>query len=413
MPTSPRCPDMTVEALERYDFAAEMKVQPPVSAKLRAGVEAALVVNRLAEDVDRGLKQACGAFLADVGAKADLGASSDPCGALVQAIAAARARLGANAAVVVDVVPPSCGAALEVVSECAARCDPTLAGPPSRASCEAGELQGTCDALCTGSCDAASPGACRGQCSGRCDGKGKGTCSGACNGKCDGKPTKKGGAVCAGVCDGTCDGAVLGSCAGACSGRCALIAAAPCAGTCSGACSADMKAAICTGDITPPRLGDECRARCDAQLAASLSCAQGPVLVRVTGATDPAAALAFRSAAEKHLPVIDRTAIGLAERAPGVLAEVRETVDAVQAAVLAALSDPVAARQVNGCFAKLFADVATAGASLQGNIDLAVAVKASLASGGPGAGATFVAPRATTPVKAPAPPLRAPAASAR
>jgi hypothetical protein len=384
---------MTVEAIDTFDFAAEMNIQPPVSTKLRLGVEAALLVNKLADDVDVGLKKACSAYLADLGVKASPATSSEACGALTRSIVSARSKLGPGVSVMVDVAPPTCGASPDVLSDCALKCDPTLAaaGPAAKATCEAGRAQGTCDGLCAGMFDSTTANKCSGTCGGACDAKMKGTCSGVCTGKCDGKQTKKGRTPCAGICEGTCDAAIEGVCSGNCAGNCTFAPSAACAGTCSGSCSTEMKALTCTGDLTSPKIPDDCKAKCDALVGSSVSCLPGLVVVRVVGAIDPDAAQAFKVAAEKNLPALAKTAIGLADRSPKLIAEVKDAVDGVDTAVKASMTSVAVGSQVSACFGKPFADVARAGASLQGNIDLAVSVKASLESGGAGAHATFIA----------------------
>jgi len=390
VPRPPRCPDMTVDAMDKYDFAAEMKIQPPVSAKLRPGIDAALVLGKLAEDVDTNLRQACAAYLTDLGAKAVDPKAGDPCTALVQAISDARAKLGSEVVIAVDFAPPVCASSLDLMNVCATQCDSNVTAQSVKATCDPGALEGACDAQCTGACDTTAPAACKGSCSGTCDAKIRGTCSGLCSGKCDGKPTKKGGASCHGICDGTCDAAAEGLCTGGCTGSCRLSVASSCAGTCTGGCSAEWKSSSCSGEIHAPKMTAECKAKCDALATSGATCAPRPVIVRISGQTDDDAARAFKTAAEKNLPAFGRVAVSLAERVPGLVAEVKDVSDTVASAVTASIVNPVVAGQVAACFAKPFADVTTAGASLQGNIELAIRVKASMASGGPGGAAVLV-----------------------
>lgn len=392
VPTPPHCPEMTVASIDRYDFAAEMKIQPPISAKLRAGIDTALVVNKLADDVETNLKQACLTYLADLGVRAQPAKSSaDACNALVQALESARSKLGIGTTILVDYAPPVCAASIDAADVCSGQCDPSVNAATAKSSCEPGTMQGSCDALCSGACDATAATACAGACIGACDAKIKGMCSGLCTGKCDGKPTgaKKGGA-CSGVCEGTCEGAVSGTCTGTCTGTCKLTTASPCVGSCTGSCSTEMKSAMCTGDISTPKMADECKAKCDAVIASTLTCSTAPVFVRISGATDPAAAQTFKAAAEKDLPPIAKIAIGLGEHIPGLIVEVTDAVDTVDKAVKASFTNPTSSAGVNGCFAKPISDVSLAGASLQGNVDLAVSVKACMSSGGSGGSAVIV-----------------------
>ncbi len=387
VPGAPRCPELSVDGVDRFDYPSEMKIQPPIAAKLKPGLDAALILTKLAETVDSDLNAACKAYLADLGIKAQGTKTVDVCHSLIASLSEARAKLGPEVRIDTDFVPPLCSASLDAANVCASQCDPNVAAAAGKASCEPGTLEGTCDALCSGSCEGSTPTKCAGDCIGACDARVKGVCSGVCSGRCDGRPSR---GACLGVCEGMCEGAVLASCTGNCTGTCVESAPASCAGTCLGNCSSEMKGTSCTGTVSPPKMAAECKAKCDALVVAGLTCPTASVFVRVSDPLDPVAAQRFKDGAEKNLPSFLKIAVGVGENVQAVTAEVTDTVATVTKATKAALASPTAVAGFEACFEKPMADVTLAVASLDRSLDLAVSVKATLASGGPGAGAVLV-----------------------
>ena len=77
-----------------------------------------------------------------------------------------------------DFKSPKCGASLDVVADCAAKCDATIKPGSAKVECEPGKLQGQCSAQCEGSCDVEGGAKCDGQCNGKCDAKVVGKCDG-------------------------------------------------------------------------------------------------------------------------------------------------------------------------------------------------------------------------------------------
>ena len=393
VPATPRCPEMTVDAIEHYDFAIDMAIPPPLSTKLRGGVQTALLLDNLAQVVDTSLRDVCLGYLGDLGVKVQAKTSTEACQSLVQTISGLRARLGPSVVIETDLEPSVCTASLDLANVCASQCDPAVAAASLSASCEPGTLQGSCDGSCSGSCDEASPARCGGACIGSCDARVKGLCSGVCVGRCDGRVTPKKGAPCLGVCEGVCDGQVEASCMGNCTGTCALAAADTCKGTCTGSCSSGMKSAACTGDLVTPKMIEDCKAKCDAIVACRRACTNARAFVRVAGALDPTMAQTFRLAAEKNLPIFSRLIAGIGERTLPLLPAIGANTESIRTLVTAALTNPISPLGMHACFDKPFADVPQAAASLRGNLELAISVKATLASGGPTAGAVVVAPR--------------------
>jgi hypothetical protein len=61
------CPDMNLEAIDKFDFAANFKLKADVGAKLKAGVGAAVELKALADKLDADLLTACGGLAKDLG----------------------------------------------------------------------------------------------------------------------------------------------------------------------------------------------------------------------------------------------------------------------------------------------------------------------------------------------------------
>ena len=55
------------EEIDKFDFAANFKLQAPVAAKIKAGVGAAVEMKALADKIDADLTTACGTLAKDLG----------------------------------------------------------------------------------------------------------------------------------------------------------------------------------------------------------------------------------------------------------------------------------------------------------------------------------------------------------
>ena len=170
------------------------------------------------------------------------------------------ARAEPAARMTVEAAPPRCDVRVDAYAECAAACDASYTPGSVEMQCEGGEIVGYCDATCQGSCavDVQS------------------TCSGRCEGVCDGRCASTGA-----------DGSCAGRCDGQCHGRCVVDAQASCQGECCGGCSIAYREPRCTGRVVPPEVHADCRAACDARIAAQAQCTPGTVQIRMTG--NPAA----------------------------------------------------------------------------------------------------------------------------
>jgi hypothetical protein len=371
------CPDMgSIEAIEKADFAGAFQIDAVASGKLKAGVSAATELKGFAESVDADLKKGCSGLATDLGATGTFENGEAACKAAIKAMGDIKAKMGGTISIKLEVKPPECRASLDAYADCAGHCDATIKPGEAKVECEPGKLSGSCSAQCTGSCDLSAAAKCDGSCSGSCDATMKGSCGGKCDGKCDGKASK--GAACAGTCEGKCDAQVEGSCEGKCGGSCKMKAAASCSGTCTGSCSAKMEAPKCTGEVKPPQMSADCKAKCDAKVTAKAECTPAAVGVKVEGATDVQAALKYKEALEKNLPLILKVAVGVGERGAKMAEGVGKTVADLSGNLTAmAKGGPVAAAKLTGCVAAPFKGAADGAASLKANVSVSVDVKAS------------------------------------
>ncbi len=385
-----KCPDLNASALAALDFANEFKISAEGAAKLKAGVLASVELKEYSAKIDADLKGACGAIAGDLGAGGDFKSGEDACRAAVKVIGEVKAKLGANLRIALAVKPPVCRVDMNVMADCAAKCDAKVTPGSAKVTCEGGQLSGKCDANCEGSCDVSGGASCNGDCSGSCDATMKGTCSGTCNGKCDGKDSK---GACAGTCEGKCEGGtVQGSCTGKCGGSCKMKAAAKCEGTCTGKCSAEFKEPKCAGEVKPPEMSAECKGHCDAQVNAKADCTPATVGVSVVGGADAALQAKLKGTLEKNLPLVFKVAIGMADSAPKVAASGKVAIDGIQGSVqeIASSAGDKAALvggRITGCFGATFKGALDAAASVKANVSVSVDVKASASASGSASGA--------------------------
>ncbi len=375
-----------------FDFAGEYKIAGDAAAKLKTGVAASIELNQLNASIDGELKAACGGLATDLGGAAGKD-GTESCTIAVKAMNDFKAKLGGQAKIELVVKPPMCAARMDVMADCAGKCDVKATGGKAKVECEPGRLSGGCDAKCEGRCDVKSPVKCEGTCEGTCDATVKGSCSGTCDGKCDGKNAK---GACAGTCEGKCEGgSVKGTCAGKCGGSCQLSAPATCDGTCTGKCSAEFKEPKCTGEITPPQVSAECKAHCDGQVTAKLDCQPAQVGVVITGAADAKLAERYKGALEKNLPGVFKIAIAMPERLVKVSANGKAVAEGVQSsfeAVAKTSSDKAHAAllvtNLTACFGGPIKAAIAAAGSLKGKVDVSISVKASASASAGGSAGT-------------------------
>ncbi len=377
-----KCPNMAnIEEVASFDFVSNFKLAPEVGGKIKAGLVASLELEQFAAKVDADLKTACGGIAKDLGAAGEPKSGDEACKLAVKAIGDAKGKLGAKAQIAIDIVPPHCEAQMSVMADCAGKCDVNVKPGTAKVECEPGHLAGSCSGNCEGTCDMSAAAKCEGTCHGSCDVAIKGKCNGTCNGKCDGKDGK---GACAGTCDGKCDGNVEATCGGKCGGSCKMQATAKCEGTCTGKCSVEMKEPKCRGEVKPPEMSGECKAKCSAQVQSHAECSPAKVAIRVDGAADAKVAESYKVALEKNLPLVLKIAIGLGEASVKMSGNVSGIVQGLEASVKSAASaNAVSGAQLTACVAEPFAGVMKAAGSLKANVSVSVEVKAS-ASGSVG-----------------------------
>jgi hypothetical protein len=372
------CPDMAkVEAIDSFDFEKEFKLKADVALKIKSGAAAAVEMQELSAKIDSDLKTSCGNLAHDLGATGDYKDGQEACKAADKAIGDVKAKLGANLKIALDMTEPHCGVQIDAYADCAGHCDATVTPGKADIKCEPGKLQGTCSGQCSGECEASASAVCSGECSGSCDAEIKGSCSGTCAGKCDGKamPASANG-QCAGTCDGKCSGNVKAECKGKCGGGCKMKAGAECKGTCTGSCSVEMQAPKCTGEVEPPKMTAECKAKCDAKLSAKAECTPPHLAIKITGSADAATTAKFQQALEKDLPGILTVSLGMAKHLSHVAEGMEVVIQGVQAGIQGA-GDPVTVGRLSACVAAPFKGALDAVTSVKANVSVSVSVSAS------------------------------------
>jgi hypothetical protein len=381
------CPDMAkVEAIDSFDFGKEFNLQADIATKIKTGAAAAAEMQELNAKIDDDLKTSCGNLAHDLGATGDYKSGQEACKAAEKAIGDVKAKLGASAKISLDVSPPHCGASVDAYADCSGHCDASVTPGKAEVKCEGGKVQGTCSGQCSGECEASAAAACSGECSGSCDAEIKGTCSGNCVGKCDGKATPAGGgAQCAGTCDGKCSGNVKAECKGKCGGSCKMKAQASCSGTCSGSCSVEMQAPKCEGNVEPPKMSAECKAKCDARVQAKAECTPPHIAFRIIGAADAQTSAKFKEVIEKDLPGVLTVSIGMAKHVGEVAANMEVVIQGVQAGIQGA-GDPMTVGRLTACVGAPFKGALDAVANVKANVNVSVNVQASASASGSASG---------------------------
>lgn len=387
------CPDTSsAEAIAKYDFVGGFKLNAENAAKLKAGLQSAVEIKAFSDKIDADLKVACGGLAKDLGHAGDFKSGQDACKAAAKAIGDMKGKLGGKATIALDIKPPVCQASMSAMADCAGSCDANVKPGSAKVECEPGKLSGECGGKCEGTCDMKAAAKCDGSCSGSCDAQMKGSCSGKCNGKCDGKDSK--GASCTGTCDGKCEGgSIQGECKGQCGGSCKASAAAECKGTCTGKCSVEFKEPKCTGEVKPPEMSADCKAKCNTEVQAKAECTPAMVALRVSGAADAKVAEQFKVAVEKHFPAILKVAIGVGENGIKVAGQVTEVVGAMEGSVKGMVQGSGASAAMMGgklaaCVAAPFKGAIDGAANLKANVNVSVEVKASASASGSAGGKT-------------------------
>jgi hypothetical protein len=374
-----------VSAIESADFGLSAEL----NAKVKNALSAGATVQALSVDIEGQVAEACANLAKDLGAdEAALKPKEDgpgkkaeaACDVAVKLIGEVKAK--AKAKITVDVKPPKCEASMNAAMDCAAKCDATVKPGSAKVTCEGGEISGKCDAKCEGKCtvegSASCDGSCSGECKGECSAEISGKCDGTCDGTCDGKNTK---GKCTGQCQGKCKGKAeaqcSGSCKGSCSASCEMTAKGECKGECSGKCTAEFKEPKCSGEVKPPQMSADCKAKCDGEISAKAECKPAKIFVKIEGAADFEAANKLKAAFEKNLPTLLKISMGMKGKLEGVEASAKAGLEEVAGTVKGA---GVGALKVASCFAS------SLDAQAKASVSLKVSVKASASASGSAAG---------------------------
>lgn len=308
------------DGMKSGDFASlDLKGDAKGNAKVVGFLEASFSLQKVSAEMDAELSAGCSEIGKGLGMGEDelKGDTEKVCGGVAAKIQAAM-KANAEAKITVEFEEPRCHVDVSAMQECFAKCDAAIQPGELKASCQGGEISGSCDAKCEGSCSveagAQCTGTCKATCSGKCEANFSGTCGGNCDGKCDGKNAK---GKCAGTCEGKCDAQAQGSCGGQCDGKCSasceVKGAAKCEGTCSGGCSAEMKAPKCSGDFRPPKVDATCQTNCGAKGAATAKCDPPNLRIVAKGkaSTDAQKVVA---ALQAGLPAVVKVQLGMSKK---------------------------------------------------------------------------------------------------
>ncbi|HEY3257116.1 MAG TPA: hypothetical protein VGJ91_24330 [Polyangiaceae bacterium] len=376
------CPDMsTIDAVSKIKFADEFSLDAKVAEQVKAGVIASDSLRDLAASIDADLKTGCSGLAKDLGAVGEFKTGVEACKAAGKAMADSKAKMGATLSVTLDVKEPVCSVSLGAVSDCASKCDASLKGGKAEVKCEGGEVSGKCDGNCSGKCELSAPASCAGTCDGSCDADFSGACSGVCDGTCDSKKATKG--SCSGKCEGKCDAKGKGECSGKCSGSCQLSGSAKCEGTCTGTCSVEFKQPLCSGTAVPPKMSGDCKASCDANASANLSCTPAVIAVKISGTKDLELAAKYKAALEANLPRIIKVVVGMVPKLTGVVGNAEKVIQGgIAAGQAAAKGRATAAAHIGQCLVTPFQDALAAVGNVKATVQVSVDVKAEASGSG-------------------------------
>ncbi|MFV8749384.1 hypothetical protein ACNOYE_02405 [Nannocystaceae bacterium ST9] len=254
-----------------------------VDANLGAFMQAALDIQRIADQSEANVSAACIKMGRDLGVPDDKLKSQDddkvsvPCAAVAAQIDTI---LKGGVKISVDYQPPSCQMDANFKSKCEAECGMEVDPGKVVAECEPAKLSGYCQGTCSGSCE----GTCNGQCSGECTAKdSKGNCIGECKGTCTGK----------------------------------------CDSTCHAKCEGEWKAPSCEVEVEESKVKAECSANCEASADFRASCRPAKVDVKHDAKVEAAAKLSATLRA--NLPALLQAQIRLGKQLAGDLQVVVKT----------------------------------------------------------------------------------------
>jgi hypothetical protein len=137
-----------------------------------------------------------------------------------------------------------------------------------------------------------------------------------------------------------------------------------------------MKEPKCRGEVKPPEMSAECKARCNAHVQGHAECSPAKVTLHIEGAADVKVAEQYKAALEKNLPLVLKVAIGLGEASVKMAGNVHGVIEGVEASVKGS-GNAVSGAQLAACVAEPFSGALKAAGSIKANVSVSVDVKAS------------------------------------
>jgi hypothetical protein len=379
---STRCPDLAkTDEVVAFDFAKEYVLSREAADKLKAAALATMEISLLSDKLDVELGIPCAQIAHDLGGKGDWRSGNQACGAAIEGVHEARAKLGAKSAATLVVRTPVCQVDASLMTKCASICDSSV--PTGRVKGECQQKAGRCDGNCEGVCETKSASKCSGTCSGLCDGPIRGSCGGRCQGTCDGKSVGVG-AACAGICAGTCDkGAMDGECKGMCTGSCKPKASATCDGVCAGSCTVELSDGKCVGEFNTPDVSTDCRARCELAAINQTECSMPQVGIVLTGVAgrDRDTAEQLKAAVEKSFPALLKILFEVGDNGGKRVLSAQAVIEGARTGFAemarsgGKASAPASEAQLAKCFDEPFKNAASYAALVKTGLDQAQAVK--------------------------------------
>jgi hypothetical protein len=352
-------PGMDCPALKDGNFAQlKFSGSAEVNAQLTGFLEAVYSLDQLALEMETNLIASCGELGTAIG-MAEGEVTAEPkggegakqvCGA-VAAKVSGTLEASASVSLSLEIGEPSCKADVKALMDCYGECGAAIDPGEMSASCEGGEISGSCSGACEGSCTMEAGAECGGSCDAKCEGE--------CDGECSVKNE-----------DGSCNGKCEGTCNGSCSVGCKVEGKAECSGECSGGCDVEMEAPKCSGEFKPPSVSVDCQMNCSAKTAAQVSCTPPSVDIKIEGEAS-AEVQALVDGLQVALPKIINIQIGMGER---LVAQATGLVEAGKALPSIAAEAGLSAV---GCIAGAAEMAIGASASISVNVEASASVSGS------------------------------------
>ena len=315
------CPEWGKGSAIGASFAAD----GALNAEIAAFIQAAMDIERVANQAYTNVTAACVKMGQDLGVPADqmqgtaTDSATNPCNAVAAKIDAIL-KANASAKITVAYQPPRCQMDANFKASCEAECDIEVEPAKVVAECEPAQLSGYCQGTCSGQCE--------------------GTCTGECQGTCEAKDAQ---GRCVGECKGTCKGS--------------------CDATCHAECQGTWKAPHCEAELQPGSAKADCAANCEASAKVRASCQ--PPKLDVAAAANVDATAKLMTTLQANLPALLQAQLRLGKQLAGDVKVVVDSGKKLQGRVSAAGGHAIA------CVS------AAVSALVQASVKINVSVKAS------------------------------------